>query len=104
MKYVIAAASIAFSVTVSDGAWAQTLTECGKSDGYAYFFAGGFASQRAGAEHVHVKPDACDPLGNEASVLPHCSGRPWLVNTTAPITSGVVRCPLGERKANRTMA
>jgi hypothetical protein len=34
MKYVIAAASIAFSVTVSDGAWAQTLTECGKSDGY----------------------------------------------------------------------
>ena len=38
MKYVIAAASIAFSVTVSDGAWAQTLTECGKSDGYT----GGF--------------------------------------------------------------
>jgi hypothetical protein len=26
MKYVIAAASIAFSVTVSDGAWAQTLS------------------------------------------------------------------------------
>ena len=42
MKYVIAAASIVFSVAASDGAWAQTLTECGKSDGYAYFFAGGF--------------------------------------------------------------
>ncbi len=40
MKYVIAAASIAFSVTVSDGAWAQTLTECGKSDGYTYFKGG----------------------------------------------------------------
>ena len=44
MKYVIAAASIVFSVAASDGAWAQTLTECGKSDGYAYFFAGGFVS------------------------------------------------------------
>jgi hypothetical protein len=41
MKYAIAAASIAFSVAVSDGACAQTLTECGKSDGYAYFFVGG---------------------------------------------------------------
>jgi hypothetical protein len=40
MKYVIAA--IAFSVAASDGAWAQTLTECGKSDGYAYYFSGGF--------------------------------------------------------------
>jgi hypothetical protein len=48
MKYVIAAASIAFSVTVSDGAWAQTLTECGKSDGYTYFFAGGFVTADKG--------------------------------------------------------
>jgi hypothetical protein len=48
MKYIIAAASIAFSVTVSDGAWAQTLTECGKSDGYTYFFAGGFVAADKG--------------------------------------------------------
>jgi hypothetical protein len=41
MKYAIAAASIAFSVAVSDEARAQTLTECGKSDGYAYYFVGG---------------------------------------------------------------
>jgi hypothetical protein len=41
MKYVIAAASIAFSVAISDGACAQTLTECGRSDGYAYYFVGG---------------------------------------------------------------
>ena len=41
MKYVIVAVSIAFSAAVSDGACAQTLTECGRSDGYAYYFVGG---------------------------------------------------------------
>jgi hypothetical protein len=40
MKYAIAAASITFSVAVCE-AWAQTLTECGRSDGYAYYFVGG---------------------------------------------------------------
>ena len=41
MKSIIVAAAIALSVAVSDGAWAQTLTECGGSDGYAYYFVGG---------------------------------------------------------------
>jgi hypothetical protein len=73
MKYVIAAASIAFSVTLSDGAWAQTLTECGKSDGYAYFFAGGFVPADKGGwknDSTGMNDDAIAHRGDAAIGIP----------------------------------
>jgi hypothetical protein len=82
MKHVIAA--IAFSVAVSDGAWAQTLTECGKSDGYAYYFVGGLVPAGKGGWQK-------DGIDGGRIILNYINGEIDLLIKSAPGTTASVK-------------
>jgi hypothetical protein len=82
MKHVIAA--IAFSIAVSDGAWAQTLTECGKSDGYAYYFVGGLIPADKGGWQK-------DGIDGGRIILNYINGEIDLLIKSAPGTTASVK-------------
>src|SRR5262245_22074805 len=48
MRLTLTAAVLCCMAMLCTSARAQTLTECGKSDGYSYYFTGGFVADKGG--------------------------------------------------------